>query len=689
MARGFFTVFLLLGTTIMWAQEDTLYQRYDSLFQTGVEQLGYSGEASLKTSRFYLQIAQKAKDSLEIPYALDNIGSAHYTLNKLDSALHYYQRARIYFEANDDSIGLSKVLENIGVCYAYLSNIEGAVEAYREAYRIDTALGDREAEHYLLSNLASLYLMQENYPQAQKVLDRFLEISLKDSAFHFHLPYIYLDLSELLMARENYQAAEDTLLAAKALLDSNLDKGSYAMVYTGLGEVLLHRDQYDSALFYFKKALEMDSLLGDPYLIAYDLEYLARAEQGRDQKDQAERYLLQAKTIADSERVLTLSRYIYKALSDFYAKQGSFDRAWTFMKQHKTFADSVRNENAQTLILELEAQTAANRLQESALEAKVQEKKLQAQRRWILLFLFVFLAGLAIIYLQYRLRRKVSRSNQLLQKRNKEIADQQRILDQQARDLEQTNEQLKKMNESKDRLFSVLAHDLRQPFHQILSVIDLLEQQEIDEGDREKLFSELKVSVESTNDLVNNMLIWSKAQFAGISINKKELNLAAAVKKQFLQLSVTLEKKKIRVKEEINDQIKIHFDPDHLSVILRNLLHNAIKFSNPGSKIELISSVRSGDEVILEIIDEGMGMSPDQIDRVLHNFKAESSLGTLKEPGTGLGLIITKEFLQENGGALELESSPGKGSIFRLRLPLHSSSPSGNQANKPSKTLPT
>ena len=304
----------------------------------------------------------------------------------------------------------------------------------------------------------------------------------------------------------------------------------------------------------------------------------------------------------------------------------------------------------------------AKALLDAKLELQAQE--LKEQRLYIIGGIILVLSFIVFVIFLVIANRNKDRRNQKLVAQNELIEKQQVEIIHQKEILEASNEKLELLNHSKDKLFSILAHDLRQPFNQILGIIELIEMGAVEGEDKNQLLKDLKVSVQSTSDLVNNMLLWSKAQFAGVSLNPVDIELSEILKRILLYYSVAFKKKDIKVTFKVPDDILIRFDRDHFESVVRNILSNAYKFSPPSSTIYIIAEKAPEQRICLKIRDEGIGMDQYQIDRILNGRGGVSETGTYNETGVGIGMVIVKDFLAENEARLEIESKINEGSIF-------------------------
>jgi PAS domain S-box-containing protein len=231
-------------------------------------------------------------------------------------------------------------------------------------------------------------------------------------------------------------------------------------------------------------------------------------------------------------------------------------------------------------------------------------------------------------------------------------------------------EEMAELNASKNKLFSIIAHDLRSPFHALLGLSEILAN-EIDNLSREeirKIGSELHSAFKNEYRLLENLLTWSLIQQDKIEIKPAELILSDSVDKIIKLLSWFAANKKVVVKNLIDKKTKIKFDPDLLNSILQNLLSNAVKFSPEGSEIK-ITYHKSADMNTLEVVDEGVGISQDELDKILNNDKGYSKSGTAREQGSGLGLVISRDFIEKHGGKLFIKSKRGKGTTVGFTFP--------------------
>jgi two-component system sensor histidine kinase/response regulator len=231
--------------------------------------------------------------------------------------------------------------------------------------------------------------------------------------------------------------------------------------------------------------------------------------------------------------------------------------------------------------------------------------------------------------------------------------------------------ELQKLNYDKDKFFSIISHDLRTPLTPIIGASEFLIDC-IDDLDKEQIkgFAEtINNSAENMSHLLEELLQWSGIQIGRIEYNPEQVSLFDLVCENFELLGANAEKKNIELSNKIDDDSYVFLDKNMITSVIRNLISNAIKFTGTGGKIEISEKNYDACKEI-SITDTGIGMSKEDADRLFRIDIVHTTSGTEKEKGTGLGLIICKEFVEKNNGRIWVESEPGKGSSFKFTVPV-------------------
>jgi signal transduction histidine kinase len=234
----------------------------------------------------------------------------------------------------------------------------------------------------------------------------------------------------------------------------------------------------------------------------------------------------------------------------------------------------------------------------------------------------------------------------------------------------QQKNQLEQGNAEKNKLLSIISHDMRAPFTHIQGYLHLLNQVEIDSKERLELEKELLNATDQTIEMLSNLLYWSRSQMEGVAVDLVELNLLDSLSKT-IEIEKTLAaKKQIDLSYRMDESITVIADANMLQLVIRNIVNNAIKFTPQGGLIDIHAKVLANDCKIV-VADNGTGIDPDKKD-TLFLMTSGSTFGTNNEKGVGLGLPLCKEFMERQGGHIDFESSLGKGSTFYISIPLAS-----------------
>lgn len=235
---------------------------------------------------------------------------------------------------------------------------------------------------------------------------------------------------------------------------------------------------------------------------------------------------------------------------------------------------------------------------------------------------------------------------------------------------------LQELNATKDRLFAIISHDLKGPVHNIIGLSELIERnyEKCTEEKNRKFNSLIYQSARSLSVLLENLLEWSRSQRNKIVFQPEMVYIHSIVDICFELFRSDAHKKQIRLENYIPEQTMVFIDNNMITTVIRNLISNAVKFTPAGGTIQLQCS-KDDNDLTITVTDTGVGIKPDRINKLFNLAENESTTGTDGEKGTGLGLIICKEFVEKNNGRIHVESEPGKGTTFYITLPAKPTTP--------------
>ncbi|MFZ6001857.1 MAG: 7TM diverse intracellular signaling domain-containing protein [Bacteroidota bacterium] len=233
--------------------------------------------------------------------------------------------------------------------------------------------------------------------------------------------------------------------------------------------------------------------------------------------------------------------------------------------------------------------------------------------------------------------------------------------------VEERTGQLSTANSVKDRLLSVMSHDVKSPLNSLRGILQLYNRGHITQDEFRQFARQVEGDLNKTSMLVENILHWTASQLKGVQVQKEKLELNSVVAENLQLFETVAANKNIRLVNNLSEKITVNFDRNILNMVLRNLINNAIKYSFEGGEVSVHSEPFS-DSVLIHIKDQGAGMDENDLLNLMDSRKTKSTVGTTKEKGTGLGIGLCREFLQKAGGMLSVESTKGKGSTFTVHI---------------------
>lgn len=233
-----------------------------------------------------------------------------------------------------------------------------------------------------------------------------------------------------------------------------------------------------------------------------------------------------------------------------------------------------------------------------------------------------------------------------------------------------TEEKLKELINTRNKLFSVISHDLRGPVGNILPVLDLIceEGESLDRETQNALLGGLKESAGNAYKLLENLLMWSRSQTGVIKIEKENIDIGKLISENIRLAESQASAKGISVSANIGRNIFAYADMNSADLVIRNLISNSVKFTKPGGNI-FVEAKKSDGVITVSVKDSGIGMSSEILAGLFTINPLHHASGTANEPGSGLGLVLCREFVEKNGGTIKVESEEGKGSTFTFTLP--------------------
>lgn len=561
-------------------------------------------------------------------------------------AIKYLDAARVLGEKCNTTGFVGGRLLDLGECYTDLGNTEKALQLFKQAEKIFLARDNRKFIFLSLSKICQVYLSIKDYTHANEYLNKAFE-SIGNFKRNELLSNWYTMKAEILMQRKNYDSALVTLQRILTLAPQIKDGPEFdvsGLVYTTKSNIgLLHKimNNYSLALKTFEE-LRFDSVFTkDPYYIAVIYNNLASTQAALGNYSKAKQYFDSAVPITIQNKYVFLEEENYKNMVDMYAKMKEPILENVYLKKYYKLKDSLYNTDKQNQLNQIE-QNFTEEANQRALEEQQDKNK---RNRTVALLLGLTALVITIVYFRTRHRSK--------------------LLALQKVEIEKQNLILKNLNQTKDKLFRIIGHDLRNPLVTLSRFINQQENKVRSAEDQLQLKKDTMQSLQETIGLLDNLLTWASAQLHQQPVTKHMIVLEDLLDDVRIQVQPQADQKQITLTlESQNPELQIISNKPMLSIVLRNILTNAIKFSYPKSSVQ-IQVVSMGKQTQIRIQDHGTGMSEEQIRSAMQG-EAESSVGTQQEKGSGLGLNIVQDLLQKLGLRWTIESKIQVGTLVTI-----------------------
>lgn len=595
-----------------------------------------------------IKLSQARHDTLNEIRGYRQLAISYMNMSRYDTAKTLLYEAIEICKKNGNKKEESSSLNTLGNIYLDLSDTKEALNCYLTALKLSEEVGDKKNIPMRLVNIGRAHLSDKNWEQAQNYFSRAIEacelVDNKNSA-----AFALLNMGQLYYQMNRIDSAKIFYEKALAVEKNSIHSQNRRDILRELAQVHERMGDYEWADKYLKECLNSSRLAQDYKSEINCLVKFSLLKQRQKEWQAAISYAELGLYKADSIHVLESINDVYSALAQSYAGANNFEKAFEYQQLYKRTSDSIFNlhksEQMQEMQTKYEVQQKENEntlLKQKEIE---KDKHIQTQRGIIVgTTIIIFLVGFLTISL-YRSRRREKEINQELQEKNALLED---------------------LNIIKDKLFSIIGHDLRSPIHSLRSILSLLSDKTMSEEQVRMLFPKLIKEVDYTSNLLENLLQWAKSQLQGIKAQIKPIDIQEITVATVNLLQEIADKKEIRVVNEINTPVIAMGDEEMIKTVIRNLLVNALKFTNPKGEIR-ITCKTTDNQIEIGILDNGLGMNKDVLSQL---FKGNlTTRGTQNEKGTGLGLLMVKDFVEKNKGSIHVESEVGKGSEFYVTLP--------------------
>lgn len=617
-------------------------------------------------------------------------GIAYYILQQKKLAIHNDTTALNLYIKSKNNIGQANALNNLGVLYDYYGEYNTGLLYYKKSLAIRIEANDIKGQGDSYANIANTLLELGNYTDALHHILLSLQLR-KQINNQVGVANSYMNLGNIYYQMHNLAQAKIAYGNSIKISNNINNFADYTTRLISMGAVYYTEKKYDSASMYYNQAYQFANKTENQEAAIISISNLAEVELARNDLNKASQYLATAIGLTNSNTPNDQACTIYNELavverkkknynlaikyalhsynlikndnnkllisntsmliSSLYEENQNLAEAFKYYKIAKQFSDSIYNEKNSTIFNDLsfkyEVKQKEDEIQRLELDQTLQREKSKNLEIAFALLIIILLATLITLYVLYVNRKKEKRINEL-------VVRQKNTLEQH--------------NQFKNKIFTILAHDLRAPVASVLTMHFFRKDGLISDKQFLDAQDDIATQIRNLSFLVDNLLRWAKNQMTGeLKLIKTWVNVDVLIQTNKNLFKDVCLHKHINIVSDIDPRDQLFCDNDHLDIILRNLISNALKFSPINSQI-IITFSNIGKQSILVVQDFGTGMD-EQTMATLNTDKVTSKRGTNGEQGTGIGLTLCNEFTEMNEGKMIIESKLNQGTKITLSFP--------------------
>jgi len=650
---------------------------------------------ALEYAREALRIAELLQSKSKIANSLSYAGVIYWQMGSFEKAMDYHLDALSIYSDINDQIGIACSNSNIGIILSDQSYYERALEYFFRALKIYEANNFDAGLSNVFNNIGNIYEYQNDYELAEEYHLSSLMISEKYGDTQ-GMAFSYNNLGLVYQGQNLLDKASEYFYKALEIRESLNDKREIANTTSYLGYLYLISGNYITCKAYLNRALTLYKEVDDKSGIARSLNYLGKLHLESNDMDEAEMYFSQSLEIARNVGLNRLVADNFSDIADLMAKNNNYQQAFYYQNLFINMKDSIYSEESRRKVIELQLMYDKEKKES---EIQIFEKNEQINflssqrdkllRNFLIAGVILILISLFLLYNRFLIAKKsnellekqkdeVSKSNKKLITLNHSLLDQKKKFEELNNQLNISNHKLKdseknliEINSTKDKFFSIISHDLRNPFAAIVSFSRILKRDiaNLSIEELSELALELDKSVLKINNLLENLLQWSRTQTGKIKYEPEYIAVHEIVKDNLMLFRNNAREKEIALIDLVDDNTPVWADRNMTDTVIRNLLSNALKYTDSGGKIVISSEIKNH-QVFISVQDNGVGMTDESKNKIFRIDTLHSTYGTMDEKGSGLGLLLCKEFVEKQGGEISFVSELNRGTTFTFTLPV-------------------
>lgn len=567
-------------------------------------------------------------------------------------AIQMFEEAQKYLERLPSNISerlAIGLLQNSAVAYRSLGQMNTALSNYLEAVEFAESRKDTAMLTVLYNNIGTVYNDMEDPERAIYYLQRSLEMAETENS-KSDILRARLNLGNALSTGEQYEEALENYELAEELFLELRPQVPPAILLHNQGKTLAKMGRYEEGEELMLKSLELTEQIGILEGSYFNYFVLGNMYLDTDRLQESVRFLSNASSVAARIGNTEFKLNAVEKLNEAYSKLGNFEEAYRVLSEYNVLSDSLTGLEKERELADLQSRLELNR--QSEINQLLEDKQVQQEQRIQFQVILIFSGGVIIVLIVVLL---------LMMKRTS------REREEMLKKLKEQKAELEEVNDSKDRLFAIISHDLRSPLTSMQGILFMMKNHLLSQDEVELVVDEMEGSIQKNLNIMEDLLAWAKEQLSGVEMNLKPIGLKNVTDGVVEGQEFVADKKGVKIIQEVPENVTVLADLNALKLVIRNVVSNAIKFTDTGDIIE-ISISESENTTQLRIKDSGIGIPQEAKDKIFEN-KNWTREGTQNEKGTGFGLSLSKDFVERMNGRIWFESKEGEGTTFFIELP--------------------
>lgn len=572
-----------------------------------------------------LEISLRENNKVGMAAAYNNIALVKKGLGDFDEALEYYQKSLKVNEENGDIAGIARCLTNISAIYKEMGDDEKALSLLRESMEYEKQLNNDQGVLKSHEKIGLLQLRLGDYVDAIESFENSIEIAKKGN-----------------------------------------DNEQVVVSYRNIGNAYENLKNYNKAIEYYKISLKLAQDIENSKAIALANYYLGKCYHQINNFDEAINYTNQSINISRTNSFIDFLEDSYKLISEIYKNAGDYKQALNYQSKYIEIHTTIYNEQNQKRLTELQTRYETEKKEKEILELKSEKEKTRQKYLMIVIIatISVLLVVILLLYSRFLIKK---RSIKMLDKKNEQ-------LEQINKELKISKEKAEESDRLKTAFLANVSHEIRTPLNAIIGFSEFLVDPDLEQEQKFDLLNTINLNSDMLLGLIDDILDIARIESGQLRIKYEKVSLNKLMEETFLLMKNKNEKKREQIEfklENRNDDIEVYADSFRIKQILINLIDNSFKFTNQGKisfGYELITK-DSEKYILFEVTDTGVGIDEQYHDKIFDMFYKVPRDKSVIYRGTGIGLSIVKNLIEQMGGEISFESKKDGGTKFHFTIP--------------------